>query len=426
MNALQARFHSLVLGMLIAVGTLVRAAGTDVDALALESDAADQAAPSTVSTHKAFFEGGLGWADQRYGLGSRTIGRAALDGRYEAPLAESIRGAVSARLDWTDPPDERIGGAVFSLREAYVGWQDRAATNVVEVGRVALRDSPGYGYNPTDFFRDNSLRTFAAVDPGTLRDYRMGSVMIRGQHLWSGGSVALVYSPKLADDPSDDSFSLDLGATNARGRGQVSAGWRVSDSLNTEVLLLKEAGADTRFGASLSALVADSAVVRAEATYGKEPTVLARALGMADQPQTGHRLNIGGTYTTASRLSLTAEYHYNGFALDRDGWEALQASGPSAQVAYYTEALALQDNAARDALFFYAFQRDLGMRNLDLTALLKLNLTDRSRLAWLDLTYRWPRLDLSLRALRNLGDPGTEYGIVPTKYSVGVVAVAYF
>lgn len=404
----------------------VRAADADLDALQLQSD--PEAAPpqGSATTSKAFFEGGVGWMDQRYGLGSETLWRAALDGRYATRLMPSLLGAVSARLDWSDPPYARIDGAVFSLREAYLGWQDDTAGTVVEAGRVTLRESPGYGYNPTDFFRDNSLRVFSAVDPGTLRDYRMGVVMARVQRLGASGSVAAVYAPKLADGPSDDSFSFDWGATNSVGRGQVSLSYRPSQTISTELLIYKEAGFDPRVGASVSALLSDAVVAHAEGTYSREPTLIDRALAIEGGNESRPRANLGLSYTTTTRLSLTAEIHYNGFALDRAGWKSLQASGLDAQAAYYTTALALQDNAAREALFFYAVQRDLGLKNLDLTAMLRVNLTDDSRLVWVDLTYRWPKVDLSLRGLSNQGTAGSEYGFAPVKYSLGAVVTAYF
>jgi hypothetical protein len=254
----------------------------------------------------------------------------------------------------------------------------------------------------------------------------MGSVMLRAQHLWSRGSLSAAYSPKLADGPSDSSFTFDWGATNAVHRGQLSASYHISDSLRTEVLLYKEAGSDVRLGASVNALISDSLVAYAEGTYSREIALVDQALATAGMPTTQPRFNGGVSYTTSTRLSLTAEYHYNGFAVDENGWEQLGIAGPAALAAYYQQAAALQDNAARSAVFLYAVQRDLGRKNLDLTALLKLNLTDRSRLIWIDLTQRLPKFDLSLRALASLGAAGSEFGFAPTKFSAGAVLTAYY
>ena len=55
-----------------------------------------------------------------------------------------------------------------SLREAYLSWQPASGASILEAGRINLRYGPGYGYYPTDFFRDGSLRTSTTADPLAL------------------------------------------------------------------------------------------------------------------------------------------------------------------------------------------------------------------------------------------------------------------
>ena len=93
---------------------------------------------------------------------------------------------------------------VNSLRAAYLSWQPEAGNTIFELGRVNLRYGPGYGCNPTDFFRDGSLRTRTTANPFALRENRLGNVMFRAQRLWTGGSLSEAYSPKSADRPSAD------------------------------------------------------------------------------------------------------------------------------------------------------------------------------------------------------------------------------
>lgn len=409
--------------LLLATSSAAMAADSDADALALKPESATEETPVA---SKLFVEGADGRADQRYGLGSRTISRATVDFRHSSRLNPSTQATFSARIDSTDPPDPRIDGAVLSLREAYVGWQDEAATRVVEFGRINLREGPGYGYNPTDYFRDHALRTITTVNPFSLRENRLGSVMLRAQRLWPDGSLEVVYSPKLESSPSSDGFSADLGSTNARHRGLISLSNRLSETVNTQLLLYKEASASARVGASLTALVSQAAVAHAEWSYSREPDLLSRALEQSDNPQSRHRLAAGLTYTTGTRLSVTAEYQYNGFALDRGALQSLATDNPSAQVAYLTQSQALQDNAARQAVLVYAVQRDLGLKNLDLTALVKFNRSDSSRMVWLDLRYRLDKIDLALQVQRNTGAAGSEFGSNPIRNSSGVVATFYF
>lgn len=412
-----------LLALILGGSEAALAADADADALALQPEPAAEASPMAT---KAFVEAALGRADQRYDLGSRTIGRATIDGRHGARLTPSMQGTISARIDATDPDDERIDGAVFSLREAYVGWQDEAATRVVEFGRINLREGPGYGYNPTDYFRDYALRTITTVNPFSLREQRLGSVMLRGQHLWGGRSVSAVFSPKLESTRSDEGFSLDLGSTNARDRGLVSAENRWSEAVSTQLTVYKEAGSSPRVGASLTALLSDAAVAHAEWSYSEEPDLLSRALGLAADERRRNRGVAGLTYTTMSRLSVTAEYQYNGFALDRSGWQALATAGLQAQGAYFQTAADLQDNAGRDSMLLYAVQRDLGLKNLELTVLAKFNRTDSSRMLWTELRYRMDRVDVALQVQQNSGVGGSEFGITRLRSAAQVLCTAYF
>lgn len=422
MNRTLAR-HALAAALI--AGAACPALGSDLDALDLqvqEPPAADAAG----SGSRWFVEASAGRADQRYGLGSRSIRRVAVDGRHLQPLGAQARAVVSARLDASRPADGRIDNPVFSLREAYLGWQDEAGTLAWEIGRVNLREGPGYGYNPTDFLRDHALRTISTQNPFTLRENRMGSVMLRAQRSWAGGSLSAVYAPRLDSRPSDASWSADLGATNARHRALVTLSTRWSEAVDSRLLLFKEDGAPLRAGASATALVSDAAVAHAEWSYGREPSLSARALAMPADDRRQHRGVAGLTVTTPTRLSLTAEAQYNGFALDRDGWRTLRAAGVPALAAYYGTAVARQDNAARHAILLYATQRDLGMKNLDLTALTRLNLTDHSRLVWLDLRYRMDRADLALQVSHTSGRTGAEFAMPAIRSSAAVLASLYF
>ncbi|EGJ09741.1 hypothetical protein RBXJA2T_05398 [Rubrivivax benzoatilyticus JA2 = ATCC BAA-35] len=397
----------------------------DLDALALEAEPEAPAAADAGSASKLFVEAAAGRADQRYGLGSRSIGRATLDWRDGRRWSPALQSVLSLRLDATRPSDERVSNPVLSLREAYVGWQADGARSALEFGRINLREGPGYGYNPSDFFRDQALRTITTVNPFTLRENRLGSVMLRGQHLWQDVALEAAFSPKLEDEASDHRFSADWGATNHRDRGQIVLGTRFSESWNARWLVHRADGESTRLGASTTALLSQALVGHAEWSWSRDRELLDQALGLDGGRRSHHRTALGLTYTTAGKLSLTGEFQYNGAALDRDGWKALAAS-PAAAAAYYGAATALQDNAARQAWLVYAVQRDLFIKNLELTGLLKLNRSDRSRMAWAELRYRMPRWDLALQLQDNHGDDWTEFGITTVKRSASLIGTVYF
>lgn len=402
----------------------------DAAALALEpeiSDAASTTTPAAGST-RLYVEGAVVHVNRRYSLGDGTIGRASVDYRTGFHVFESVRGNLSARLDSLSPSDSDVGNPVLSLREAYLTWQSPAAGRLVELGRVNMREGPGYGYNPTDFFRAYALRTVSTLDPVSLREMRLGTVMLRGQQLWTGGSIDAIYAPKLKTSRNLEGLSADLGATNSNNKVLLVLGSRPSETFSTRLLLYKEAGADPQVGFSLTALLSDGAVAHLEWSGGKEQTLLQRASSHAGTGtiRYGNRAAGGLTYTTASRLSLTAEYQYNGFALDRDGWKLLDQAPPEARSAYFWQALREQDSAARNAVLLYAVQRDLIVKNLELTALVKLNYVDRSRLAWLEIRYHLERADVALRLQDNTGEAGSEFGVVPIRNSVGLQLTYYF
>lgn len=399
------------------------AADDDLDALSLES--APEVTPESVRSTQLFVEGALGYASQRYQLRGNTLRRASVDLTHSSHLAPGLRAVISNRLDVIDPAAPGADAAVNSLREAYVSWQPAEANTVLELGRINLRYGPAYGYNPTDFFRDGSLRTLTTVNPFALRENRLGTFMLRGQQLWSGGSLSVAYSPKLASAANSDGLSLDWGATNHRNRAVVALGTQLSQNVNSQLLAYKEQGLSTTVGANLTALLSDGAVAHMEWTRGKEPDLLSRALGTPSQSATRNRFAGGVTYTTLGKLSFTAEYQYNGFALGQSDWQALSAT-PLAQLGYLRESLRLLELAPRQAYLLYVTQKSLGLKNLDFTAFLRINAEDHSRLAWAELRHHWPSFDLTLQAQQYMGKPSTEFGLSPQRRVVQVLGTYYF
>lgn len=401
-------------------------APSDLDALSLES-APEQAPGAGPRPNGALFvEAAAARRDRRLGWSDDTLTRLSIDGRQAWRWGNNLQAHLSARVDATDPKDERYAGPVLSLREAYVGWQDAEAQNIVEAGRINLRDGTAYGYNPTDFFRANTLRTITTLNPSTLRENRLGTVMLRGQRNWGQGSLSLAYAPRLADRPSGEGLNPDLGATNSRHRGLLSYSARLSERFSGSVLGYADEAGRHQVGATGSLLASDAIVAHAEWSYGRDDVLRRVVLGLPDARRYGHRLATGATYTTATKLSLTAEYQYNDFALDRNGWQALRAYAPVAVGPYLVSAVLRQDIASRHALMLYATQRDLGRKNLDVNALLRFNASDRSRLMWLEVRYRMDRVDLALQLQHGSGVLGSEYGSDPVRSSIGGTVAYYF
>jgi len=402
----------------------VSAADADLGALSLQSASPDK--PAVAEPTKAFIEAAAGTGRPREGTGWQGLGRLTLDVRHGDALAASVRYALSVRLDATSPKDWRVDNPVLSLREALVGWQDSDAANLLDFGRINLRDGPAYGYNPTDFFRDNALRTITTANPFMLRENRLGTVMFRGQHLWSDGSISLALAPKLASRRSSHGLNPDWGATNSRQRALATVNNRWGDAFSSQLLLYKEQESSARWGVNATTLLSDAVTAHAEWTRSREPDLLTRALALSATDVTRSRAAIGLTYTTATKLSLTTEVHYNGFALDREAVRALPNLDQRAPAAYFGTTLSLQDNAARNALLVYVTQRDLVVKNLELTGFAKFNRDDGSRLLWLELRYRMDRVEWSMQLQHSSGDDASEFSFIPIRSSISLTATTYF
>lgn len=137
---------------------------------------------------------------------------------------------------------------------------------------------------------------------------------------------------------------------------------------------------------------------------------------------TRNRFSGGATYTTLGKLSLTAEYQYNGFALE----QANGSGGGLAQQAYLSEALRLQELASRQAYLFYVTQKGLWLKDLDLTAYMRVNVGDSSRLAWLELRHHWSKFDLTFQLQQNMGRSDSEFGSLPDRRTMQVLGTYYF
>lgn len=392
----------------------------ELDALSLES--APEAAPQASRNTKLFMEGAIGDASQRYQTNSRDIWRASFDFSYSARLTQGLRGVFSDRLDHIYPTDAGADATVNSLREAYLSWQPEGGSSIVELGRINLRYGPSYGYNPTDFFRDGSLRTLTTANPFALRENRLGTVMLRGQRLWSGGSLSVAYSPKMAELPSSDGWNLDLGSTNNRDRTLIALNAQFSQTVSSQLLAYKASGLSPALGASLTALLSDAAVAHVEWSRGTEPNLLSRALVTPSAAVTRNRFAGGLTYTTLGKLSITGEYQYNGFAIHQSDWENLGAN----QVTYLMQAQRLQELAPRQAYLVYVTQKSLGHKDVDLTAFLRMNADDHSRLGWVELRRHWANFDVALQLQQHMGDAASEYGILPDRRVVQVLGTYFF
>jgi len=221
--------RALLLVLLAAAAAQVRAADDDAAALSL----ADKAPTTTQAARdwRVFAEAVWSESALRGGTGAEHDEHLFLDVHYDKTFAPAWRVVFADLLDshWRERFSHQ--SAVNTVIDAYVSWQWRP-DQIADLGRINTRYGVALGYNPTDYFRANAIRSIISIDPASLRENRLGSVMIRGQTLWTAGSFTALYSPKLADRPNESAFSPDFGATNVRDRWLLAGSHEISKNLN--------------------------------------------------------------------------------------------------------------------------------------------------------------------------------------------------
>ena len=413
--------HSLVF-TLMAVAA-IPAFADDMDALQL-ADKAPTSVESASNWH-LFTEGEVGSVDQRYGLPTLHTERWSLDAQYDKLLAPGWRLLLSDRLDITSQDKFSHHDTINTLKESYLSWQP-SDDRIVDLGRINVRNGVATGYNPTDYFRSYALRSVTSVDPISLKKNRLGSVMLRGQKLWDGGSLTALYSPKLAGQPSNAPFNADLGATNHDNRWLLSTSKKLTDNLTPQWMIFGETHHAPQFGANLTGVLNDSTVAFAEWSGGRSRSLRYQALNTADDYAFRSRLATGLTYTTTNKITLTLEYDYNGAGLNPHDWDALRRGSPLAYGQYRLYAQNIQDPVTRQSLFLFGTWQDALINHFDLSAMVRFNDADHSRMSWLEGRYHWDHADLALQWQLNSGNAGSEFGALPQQRIVQVVGTYFF
>jgi hypothetical protein len=401
------------------------AADDDADALQLEGAAPVATAPTQdADGRRVFVEAAVGRAQRRYGLDAQSLRRVSIDANWRWRLGDAWQLVVSDRLDDVHPTAPGTPSTINTFREGYASWSAAGGQTVVDLGRVNVRLGPAYGWNPTDFFRDGAVRSATSEDPFALRENRQGTVMLRGQRVWNGGAASLAFAPKLADRPSRSGFAADFGATNAAHKLLGTWSITASDRLSGQLLAYAERGRGGQVGASATALLSDALVAHGEWSYGRDALLLSRVVATQPEFDKRGRAAAGLTWTLPTRLALTVEYEYNGFAPTADERSAI--ADLDTQGLLLADAQRRQELASRRAWLLYATQQNLGMKGLDGTAFVRLNAQDDSYLAWLELRYHWPRFDVALQWRRSNGDALTEFGLPPQRQAVQLIGALYF
>jgi hypothetical protein len=108
--------------------------------------------------------------------------RLSTDVRLDKTFAPGWRAVFADRLDMNRMDGVSGNADINTLKEAYLSRQAQP-NQIVDLGRINVRNGVAMGYNPTDYFRIGALRSAISLDPASLRENRLGSAMLRYQTL---------------------------------------------------------------------------------------------------------------------------------------------------------------------------------------------------------------------------------------------------
>ena len=385
--------------------------------------------------------------------------RTSLDATYQWNLFPQLSASLSDRFnvieqnDFGFPNHDNLRN---DFREGYLTWEpvDRL---YLEAGRVNFRNGVALGFNPTDFFKTNTVLDQASLDPSVIREDRLGVLMLRGQAIWGGGSASLAIAPKVQSAQSvsagEQTSGLDprFDRTNSADRVLLSVNYDFFD-LSPQVLVYHE-GNRTRFGLNVSRQLGQSVVAYGEWAGGQEPTLIAQAVSYGKRTGTlpenapvlppsatgasfQNDLAIGASWTSSAKITFNLEYHYSqaGFsAADFRNWFAIGGahSGVPAVTGelWFIRGYAAdqQQPLTQQEVFLRADWTDAFVTNLEITAFTFVNIYNGSTLSQLSANYylssAWT---IGAYATATLGGGRTQYGSQPQARSIIAQAIRYF
>jgi hypothetical protein len=375
------------------------------------------------------------------GNGPEFINRAFADGHGGWQYGPSLKVLYSARLDYTTGDPTRHSFS-YDLRELFLSWSlDSQRRWFVDFGRVNVRNGVAYAFNPTDFFRTQSVVDETSQDPSVRRENRLGTLMLRGQYFLGGSTLTAIYAPRLYEDPLalttvPSSSDPQLRRTNAEHRIELSASVDFGHDLSPQAVLYHSndrwsygVNMARGFGTQTTAYVEWSATRRRSLVteamqYGVRTGTFANPVPPipADPAEhLDHDLAAGISYTTRSNVNFIVEYDVHHAGLSKTDWRRWFAAGTAGDPLVDAELWYLRDYAAvqqepisRQSLFLRAAKDNWLIPNLSASALALVDLTGTSGLGQADVSYRVStRLQLELMFQTALGSRRSDFGSLP-------------
>lgn len=409
-----------------------------------ETAASDEPAAATGSARntRAFTEVALGAIRPRApAFGQENVSRQfwnlSLDIYMQTRVREDLQLIFSDRLNLSGEENRRLtsDSAVNALRELYLCYESDASS--VEMGRINLRSGVGLGYNPTDYFRSNTIVFRPTEDPLKLQEMRLGVLALHVKTVSDAGGAAITLSPKVTTGGSGSTFDPRFQETNDSWRIAASASPSLKDWPYVGFSILKREHDPIRFGTNVSAAIGRATIAHFEWSGARQRSLSRRAeealseaplAATGDAPHFRNQFSFGVSYTASNRLNLALEYEHNGAGLDKPQWLQLSRNNPTVElygrVRQYAQAQ--QEIPTRQAWMARLNWPQFPLRETELTAVVRYNPYDHSRFAWIEARYNLPRTTFVLAITHNTGSPQSEYGSLTAATAVNASAQFYF
>lgn len=380
------------------------------------------------------------------------------DARVDWSLGDDVRFVFSDRFnlraeDGLDfPSHENVRN---DFREGYFAWQADSQT-FFDIGRINLKSGVALGFNPTDFFKTRAVVEPLSADPSVLREDRLGTLMLTGQHLWEHAALTIAAAPKLTDpsavylNTNLPSFNPMFDRTNASTRLLAKGSVELFEDFTPELLAFSSNG-HWSYGANLTRGLGQQIVAYLEwaggnstgladaaLNYGKMtgtiPLAAPSLLPSDTAPYFRNDVAAGFSYTTKSKITFNLEYHYHQAGFSDADWThwfgvgALHNQAADAELWYIRGYAADQlEPTARQEAFLRADWTDAFVEDLEITAFVNTDLRDLSSFAQATADYYVSReWTVGGLASASFGGKRSDYGSLPDGASFLIRVSRYF
>jgi len=383
-----------------------------------------------------------------------------LDIRKEWRLYDRLSLTLSDRLNLRGeenllfPNHENV---INDFREGYLSWEPFDRT-YLDAGRINLKNGAALGFNPTDFFKTRAVVEPLSADPSVLREDRLGTLMVRAQHIWEGGAIMAAFAPgfyhptAIYTDANLPSFNPSFDRTNAHDRLLLKASINFKTNFSPELLIYRE-GNQTKIGANVTRSLGQSIVAYAEWAGGTQVNLIDRALRygrdtgtlplsapspLSDDPRSRFQndLSLGASYATRNKITFNLEYHLHEAGFTRQDWNHWSAAGqgttdssPAARALWYIRSYALdqQEPLSRHSAFLRADWVDAFIPHLEITGFTNADLYDGSSLVQVEADYyvsnAWT---VGAQGSAYLGSRRSDFGSLPQREGFLLKVARYF